>query len=49
VGEHEGRAFLAMEYVPGANLAEAARENVLSISIVARHVEHWRERFISLT
>lgn len=40
VGEHDGRPYFAMEYVPGPNLAQLCRDNLLPLPVVVRYVEH---------
>lgn len=39
VGQHDGRPFFAMEYVPGRNLSQACREGLLPVATAARYVE----------
>lgn len=39
VGEHQGRPYFAMEYVPGRNLAQHCRDGLLPVAKAARHVE----------
>jgi len=40
VGEHDGRPYFAMEFVPGPNLAQRCRDGLLPIQVVVRYVEH---------
>ena len=39
VGEHQGRPYFAMEYVPGPNLAQRCRDGLLPMTTAARYVE----------
>ena len=39
VGEHQGRPFFAMEYVPGRNLAQHCRDGLLPVNTAVRYVE----------
>lgn len=39
VGEHQGRPYFAMEYVPGRNLAQHCRDGFLPIETAVRYVE----------
>lgn len=39
VGEHQGRPYFAMEYVPGPNLAQLCRNGLLPMNTAARYVE----------
>jgi len=39
VGEHQGRPYFAMEYVPGQNLAQLCRDALLPVATAVRHVE----------
>lgn len=43
VGEHEGQPFIAMEYVPGTNLAAVARERPLTPRKAAQYVREVAE------
>lgn len=39
VGEHQGRPYFAMEYVPGRNLAQHCRDGLLPVATAVRYVE----------
>ncbi len=39
VGEHQGRPYFAMEYVPGRNLSQQCRDGLLPLSTAVRYVE----------
>ncbi len=39
VGEHRGRPYFAMEYVPGPNLAQRCRDGLLPMNTAARYVK----------
>jgi WD40 repeat protein/tRNA A-37 threonylcarbamoyl transferase component Bud32 len=39
VGEHDGRPYFAMEYVPGRNLAQHCRDGLLPVNTAVRYVE----------
>lgn len=39
VGEVQGRPYFAMEYVPGPNLAQHCRDNLLPLPTIVRYVE----------
>lgn len=39
VGEHGGRPYFAMEYVPGRNLAQHCRDGLLPVNTAVRYVE----------
>lgn len=39
VGEHGGRPYFAMEYVPGRNLAQLCRDSLLPVNTAVRYVE----------
>jgi len=39
VGEHGGRPYFAMEYVPGCNLAQFGRDGLLPVNTAVRYVE----------
>ncbi len=39
VGEHQGRPYFAMEFVPGRNLAQHCRDGLLPISTAVRYAE----------
>lgn len=40
VGEHQGRPYFVMEYVPGPNLAQLCRQGLLPAQTAVRYVEH---------
>lgn len=40
VGEYQGRPYFAMEFVPGPNLAQLCRGDLLPVKTAARYVEH---------
>lgn len=39
VGEHQGRPYFAMEYVPGHNLAQLTHDGLLPVATAVRYVE----------
>ncbi len=39
VGEHQGRPYFAMEYVPGPNLVQLCRDGLLPVNTAVRYVE----------
>ncbi len=39
VGEHEGRPYFAMEFVPGCNLSQRCRDGLLPVAVAVRYVE----------
>ena len=39
VGEHQGRPYFAMEYVPGRNLAQHCRDGLLPVATAVRYTE----------
>jgi WD40 repeat protein len=39
VGEHQGRPYFAMEFVPGRNLAQHCRDGLLPVATAVRYVE----------
>ena len=40
VGQHSGRPYFAMEYVPGRNLAQHCRDGLLPVATAVRYLEH---------